>query len=110
MGEPGRKGREQVMVYLEGNDRALLEKLVERTGLARTELFRRALRRYAADHLDTDVPGFSLRHLVETAIDDGLPEDVAARADHYLYGGGYALRLNEKRQSDEPDAGGDGAD
>jgi len=33
--------REQVVVYLGAQDRALLEELSEKTGLAKTELFRR---------------------------------------------------------------------
>ncbi len=35
--------REQVVVYLDARDHALLEKMTERTGLAKTELFRRGL-------------------------------------------------------------------
>jgi hypothetical protein len=81
--------REQVMVYLDEKDRELLEEMVETTGLARTELFRRGLRRLAADTLDEPAPGSSLDHLVETGVDDDVPPDVSARPDDYLYGGGY---------------------
>ena len=37
--------REQVVVYLDERDRKLLEQLTKTTGLAKTELFRRGLRR-----------------------------------------------------------------
>ena len=40
--------REQTVVYLDARDNALLETMAEKTGLAKTELFRRALRRFAA--------------------------------------------------------------
>lgn len=81
--------REQLVVYLDSRDRELLEQMVEATGLARTELFRRGLRRLAQDAMEGKKPGSSLAHLIATATDDGLPEDIAERHDHYLYGGGY---------------------
>ena len=92
--------REQVVVYLGAQDRALLEELSEKTGLATTELFRRGLRRLADEILGEAGPGSSLRHLVATATADEFPPDVAERADHYLYGGGYqqeAERARKKR-------------
>lgn len=89
--------REQAVVYLAEPDRALLERLVEETGLSRTELFRRGLRRLADDVLAGDrKPGSSLEHLIEQAGASDLPADVAARHDDYLYGGGYE-RLQEQR-------------
>lgn len=81
--------REQVVVYLDARDRALLEELAGRTGLARTELFRRGLRRLAAELSGEQKPGSSLSYLIATATDDGLPSDVSERHDEYLYGGGY---------------------
>jgi hypothetical protein len=89
--------REQVVVYLDARDRALLERMTEKTGLSRTELFRRGLRRLANDTLEEKNRGSSLRYLVSTASDDGFPSDVAERADHYLYGGGYEKRPARKR-------------
>jgi hypothetical protein len=77
--------REQVVVYLDARDRALLEELTKATGLAKTELFRRGLRRLADEALTGKAPGFSLRQLVTTAVDDDFPADVAERADEYLY-------------------------
>jgi hypothetical protein len=84
--------REQVVVYLDPRDRALLDKMTKKTGLPKTELFRRGLRRLAEEALDESRPGSSLRYLVSTAGDDAFPPDVAERADHYLYGGGYEPR------------------
>ena len=89
--------REQVVVYLDGRDRALLERMTRETGLARTELFRRGLRRLAEETLQGKKPGSSLAHLVSTAAEDGFPPDVAARHDDYLYGGGYRKRMKKRR-------------
>lgn len=89
--------REQVVVYLDQRDRALLEQLTKTTGLAKTELFRRGLRRLADDARTGAAPGFSLRQLVMTAKDDDFPADVAKRADDYLYRQKYERRKPRKR-------------
>jgi hypothetical protein len=89
--------REQAVVYLGSRDRELLERLAEETGLSRTELFRRGLRRLAQDLLTRDPPGSSLDHLIDTAGDTDFPPDVAERHDAYLYGGGYARHVRERR-------------
>lgn len=81
--------REQVVVYLDERDAALLDELTEQTGLAKTEVFRRGLRRYAQETMSGHRPGSSIAHLIATATDDRYPPDVASRADDYLYGGGY---------------------
>lgn len=88
--------REQVVVYLDRRDRALLDAMAEKTGLARTELFRRGLRRLADETLGERKAGSSLRYLVATAADDPYPPDVAERADDYLYGGLYARQKGER--------------
>jgi hypothetical protein len=85
-----KRERDQVVVYLDARDRALLEELASKTGLSRTELFRRGLRRLAVEQQSGEQkPGSSLSYLVATAADDGLPPDVSERHDEYLYGGGY---------------------
>jgi len=89
--------REQVVVYLDERDRALLEQLTKTTGLAKTELFRRGLRRLADDALTGPSPGYSLRQLIATAGNDDFPPDVAERADEYLYRGKYERRKPRKR-------------
>lgn len=89
--------REQVVVYLGSRDRQLLDEMTERTGLAKTEVFRRGLRRLADEVLSERKPGSSLAHLIATASDDGLPEDVAERHDEYLCGGGYPTKRDRPR-------------
>ena len=96
--------REQVVVYLDPRDRALLDEMAEKTGLPKTELFRRGLRRLADETLDQNRSGSSLRYLVSTAGDDAFPADVSERADHYLYGSGYdeARMKGSKRKRARP--------
>ena len=77
--------REPVQVYLDRQDRDLLEKLVESTGLPRTELIRRGLRALAADTLIAHPPGRSMESLIGAfgdAPDD--PADLSERHDFYL--------------------------
>jgi hypothetical protein len=95
-GKPKRT-RAQVVVYLDARDRALLEEMTEKTGISKTELFRRGLRRLADETLGEKRPGSSLRFLIATADSDDFPPDVAERADHYLYGGGYEEGMEQKR-------------
>lgn len=92
-----RRVREQVVVYLDARDRALLEEMAEATGLPRTELFRRGLRRLAEEVLTEKRPGYSLEYLVATASDTSFPPDISERHDYYLYGGGYEKHLKKKR-------------
>ena len=80
--------REAVMVYLDAHDRALLERLAKKTGLARTELLRRGLRQVAGQEFSSESPGSAFEYLVETASNES-PADLSERADDYLYGGGY---------------------
>jgi len=88
--------REPVMVYLDAPDRDLLALMVDRTGLAKTELFRRGLRRLADEALTEKKPGWSLEYLIANAdVDDGFPPDVAERHDYYL-AGGYEEFLKKK--------------
>jgi hypothetical protein len=78
--------REQLQVYLDAPDKALLEELARATGLPRTEIFRRGLRRLAQQTLGEKAPGWSLERLVG-ALGDGpdIPSDLAARHDEYLH-------------------------
>jgi hypothetical protein len=95
--QAAKRVRAQVVVYLDERDHALLEQLTKTTGLAKTELFRRGLRRLADDALTGTAPGFSLRQLVATADEDDFPVDVAERADEYLYQGNYQRRKPRTR-------------
>jgi hypothetical protein len=77
--------REPVQVYLDRQDRDLLERLVESTGLPRTELIRRGLRALAAEKLTSQPPGGSMEGLIGAfgdAPDD--PADLSERHDFYL--------------------------
>jgi hypothetical protein len=89
--------REQVVVYLDSRDRALLERMTQKTGLPKTELFRRGLRRLAEEALPGRKAGSSLAYLISTAGADPFPPDVSERHDHYLYGGGYGKKGKKRR-------------
>jgi hypothetical protein len=93
--------REQAVVYLGARDRELLERLAEETGLPRTEIFRRGLRRLADELLAERGPGSSLDYLESIAEKTAAPEDLAERHDHYLYGGGYGE--SAKKGDEGPD-------
>ena len=82
--------REQAVVYMSASDRELLERLAEETGLARTELFRRGLRRLAQELLAERAPGSSVDYLTGIADDTDAPVDLSERHDDYLYGGEHA--------------------
>jgi hypothetical protein len=91
------RARAPVQVYLDPQDRALLEEVAAGTGLSRAEILRRGLRRAAEELLGERRPGASFEALIGALGDDpSLPEDLAARHDEYLYG--------------EPDDGGPRAD
>jgi hypothetical protein len=77
--------REPFQVYLDQKDRELLERIAERTGLARAEVLRRGLRSLGAEALTERAPGASLRTLVGVLGDKkSVPTDLAERHDHYL--------------------------
>jgi hypothetical protein len=93
--EPG-KVPEQVVVYMDESDRNLLEEVVKKTGLSRTELFRRGLRQIAGQVLPGRRPGGAFEYLIANARNDGFPADVSERHDFYLYGGGYDAVLERR--------------
>jgi hypothetical protein len=88
--------REQAVVYLDARDSALLQQMADSSGLAKTEIFRRGLRRLAEELLPQRRAGSSLAHLIATAADDSFPVDVSERHDHYLYEGGYQSPVKKK--------------
>jgi hypothetical protein len=87
--------REQSVVYMSAADRELLERLAEETGLPRTELFRRGLRRLAEEMLPERAAGSSVDFLVDLADGTEAPHDLSERPDDYLYGGEYGARPDE---------------
>src|SRR5574338_1462784 len=94
---PSKQVREQVVVYLDARDRALLEDLTKTTGLPKTELFRRGLRRLAGDASSGRAPGYSMRQLIAAADDDDFPPDFSERAAEYMYGRKAPQRKPRKR-------------
>lgn len=97
MVKPGRV-REPVQVYLDERDRALLDAVAERAAVPRSEVLRIALRRLAADLPGAARPGASLGSLIG-ALDaaQGVPTDLAARHEEYLYQRKPSPRRSRKR-------------
>jgi hypothetical protein len=86
--------REAVQVYLDPDDKRRLEEVARTTGLSQAEALRRGLRRLAADLKAESHPGASLDVVIGSLGEDpGLPTDLAAHHDQYLY------------RPEEPDAG-----
>jgi hypothetical protein len=88
------------MVYLTSGERELLERLVDETGLSRTELLRRGLRSMADELMEAREPGSAFDHLLASAEEGEAPGDLSERADHYLYGGGYEAWRTSREESD----------
>jgi hypothetical protein len=84
----GRRVREPVQVYLDPEDRELLEEVSTQTGLSRAEVLRRGLRTFAERSLGDRAPGWSLGTLIGALGNTRqVPKDLAAKHDNYLYGG-----------------------
>lgn len=82
-----RRVREPVQVYLDPDDKALLEEVARKTGLSQAEVLRRGMRRLSADLLTESRPGASLDTLIGAlGADPSVPADLASRHDEYLYG------------------------
>lgn len=73
--------KEPVQVYLDGDERALLENLAERTGLSRAEVLRRGLRSFGVEQAAGRSPLFDF--LLSLRGED-WPADIAERHDDYL--------------------------
>lgn len=75
-----RSVREPLQVYLDLDERRLLDRLAAETGLSRAEILRRGLRSFAADH-----PGRSpMLEFLESMKGAEFPPDMAERHDDYL--------------------------
>lgn len=91
--------REQVVAYLDSRDRKLLEALVKKTGLSRTELLRQGLWILGSERLDEGGRSQSATNwLIENAVGDDVPPDLSERADYYFDGGGYEKWLAGRKQ------------
>jgi hypothetical protein len=78
--------REPVQVYMDADDKALLDDLAAETSLSRAELLRRGLRRIAADLRGARAPGRSLDDLIGAlGAEFDVPADLSTRHDEYLY-------------------------
>lgn len=77
--------REPVQVYLDREDRDLLERMARAEGWSRAEVLRRGLRSLASRALTGKAPGAALQSLVGLIGDDpAVPADLAERHDRYL--------------------------
>jgi len=78
--------REPVQAYLDQADAELLQEVAERTSLSKAEVIRQAIRRFAQSLELAARPGAGLDALTG-ALDsaNGVPSDLAARHDDYLY-------------------------
>ena len=84
-----RRVREPVQVYLDPDEKLLLEEVARTAGIPQAEVLRRGLRRVAREMLDTAGPGASLETLIGVLGRGGdsadLPPDLARNHDAYLY-------------------------
>lgn len=81
-----------VQVYLDDEERGLLENLADRLGLSMAETLRVALRRLAADHWDGGDPLLRLAGSLESA---DVPPDLSTRHDEYAVADYSAPRVGE---------------
>ena len=72
--------RERVQVYLDADDRDLLNRLAEETGLAKAEILRRGMRSFAREQQG----GSPMLRFVAESTDSGWPDEVAANHDDVL--------------------------
>jgi len=79
-GRPTAAVREPVQVYLAPDDRDLLARLVQETGLSKAEILRRGVRSFAREQ---HTPSPMLRFATETD-NGGWPADVAKGHDEVL--------------------------
>lgn len=103
---PGKSGakrvREQVVVYMDAADRSLLEDVVTKSGLSKTEIFRRGLRHIAGELLAERKPGSAFDYLIANATEDEFPSDMSERHDDYLYGTELPSATRPRKVADRP--------
>lgn len=81
---PARRVREPIQVYLDADERSLLERVARETGLSRAEILRRGLRQYAAARPGATSPMLEFLDYMRSRTDLDLPTDVSERHDDYL--------------------------
>lgn len=75
-----KKVREPIQVYLDRDERTLLDRMARENGISRAEVLRRGLKRYAVE------PGqrSPVLEFLRSIASDDLPADMAERHDDYL--------------------------
>jgi len=81
--KPVRRVREPIQVYLDADERALLDRVAAESGVSRAEVLRRGLRRYAVEQSPKPSPMLEFLDYMETLNPD-LPPDLSERHDDYL--------------------------
>jgi hypothetical protein len=74
--------REPIQVYLDRDERAILDRVAEETGLSRAEVLRRGLRGFAAEQGGRSPMLEFMEWMAQQDFD--LPADLAERHDDYL--------------------------
>lgn len=98
--KPVRRVREPIQVYLDPDERALLDQVAAESGLSRAEVLRRGLRRYAVERSGGRSPMLELLDYMESRTDlKDLPADLSERHDDYL----VELYEAERDRRDVPD-------
>jgi hypothetical protein len=72
--------REPLQVYLDPDERGLLDRLARETGLSRAEILRRGLKSFAAERREKS----PMLEFMESMKGLDFPPDMAARHDDYL--------------------------
>jgi hypothetical protein len=75
--------REPIQVYLDQDERAILDRVAQQEGVSRAEVLRRGLRSYAAEQNAGTSPMLEFLEWVWQQ-DLDLPSDVSVRHDDYL--------------------------
>lgn len=75
------KVREPIQVYMAVDERRLLDRLADSTGLSRSEILRRGLRSFAAERSDEAGPMQELLQLFQA---EDWPADIGTRHDDHL--------------------------
>ena len=74
-------GKEPVQVYLEPDDRSLLDRVAKAAGISRAEVLRRGLRSYGAEQLRGKGPVLELMRSQQL---QGAPRDLGELHDEHL--------------------------
>lgn len=80
------KPREPVQAWLDRADLDLLDELAVRTGMAKAEVIRQAIRSLARELELAAQPGAGLGALTGVLAAPSVPTDLSANHDAYLYG------------------------